>query len=163
MENLNLTQYIDKFLEELLMIDKSEIYNIGENGIDMKINNKLNDLINFSIKQNILTIIKKNKNYDEIEDNFKNWCLEMIKKNRLVSNKIIRIIESITNEEYNSNNNINDLIFLKYKDIPKNLKNDFLNNNKKLSIYIQIIFIEKEKISDFISEISNYCFNIGEN
>ena len=43
MENLNLTQYIDKFLEELLMIDKSEIYNIGENGIDMKINNKLND------------------------------------------------------------------------------------------------------------------------
>ena len=162
MDNLNLTQYIDKFLEELLMKDKSEICNIGEDGFNKKIIIMLEDLINFSIKQNIITIIKKNKNYEEISNNFKNKFLEVIIKNKLISNKIIKIVESITNDEYNEGKNINDLIFLKYKNMKKDLNNDFLDNNKKLSIYIQIIFIEKDKISDLIAELSNLCINIGE-
>ena len=163
MSSLNLTGYIDKFLEELLLIENSELANIGENGTDKKINEMLNDLINFSIKQNILSIIKKNRNYDDISNNFKNNCLLMIVKNRFVSNKIVKIIESITIDEYKNYKNINELIFLKYKEKQKDLKNNFLNDEQKLLIYIQIIFIEKEKITDFISEISNLCLNIGEN
>jgi DNA-dependent RNA polymerase auxiliary subunit epsilon len=140
---------IDNFIKKILIIDK-EISTL-ENKIE-KINELLDNLIDFCIKKKIYFYIEKKIGYTQIVNIFKKHLIDFIQKLIDPDNNIINKYISEQTDNFDNYSDINSLLFKKFK---TNDTSEQLSKNH-VSFRDDISIIGFEETEGFESNYTDY-------